>query len=153
MVFYSPKRPAYGWILGAGVKSFKSVFRKTAQTQKYTFEQFTTLLTRIEAVLNSRSISAMTDNPLEVAALTTRHFLRGAPLIALPETLSDDLKLIDRWDKLKTLQHQFARRWKDEYIKERHGRYKWKSPKKNVKLGQLVVVKVDLLPLCEWRLA
>lgn len=150
--FIPANAPHMGGLWEAGVKSFKSIFRKVAQTQKYTFEQFTTLLTRIEAVLNSRPLSPMTENPQELTALTPGHFLRGAPLVALPEKSSDGLKLIDRWDKLKMIQHNFARRWKDEYIKEMHRRYKWKSPKENIKLGQLVVIKDDSLPPCEWRL-
>ncbi|XP_075150903.1 uncharacterized protein LOC142225012 [Haematobia irritans] len=116
--FIPPNAPHMGGIWEAGVKSFKIHFRKVSQNHKYTFEEFTTLLARIEAVLNSRPLSPMTDDPFEILALTPGHFLRGAPLVAAPETVSDNLSYVDRWDKLKSQQHEFAHRWKDEYLKE-----------------------------------
>lgn len=96
-----------GGLWEAGVKSFKSHFRKVAQNQKYTFEEFTTLLTRIESVLNSRPLSPMTDDPNELLALTPGHFLIGAPLYA---------------ERLKALHHQFAQSWKDDIF---FGYFKW----------------------------
>ncbi|XP_075163827.1 uncharacterized protein LOC142236490 [Haematobia irritans] len=150
--FIPPNAPHMGGLWEAGVKSFKTHFKKVAQNYKYTYEEFTTLLTRIEAVLNSRPLSPITDDPLELNALTPGHFIRGAPLVAVPEVASDTLSLTDRWEKVKTLQHQFARRWKDEYLKELQRRYKWQSPKESVKINQFVVIKDDQLPPCEWRL-
>ncbi|XP_075159708.1 uncharacterized protein LOC142232883 [Haematobia irritans] len=149
--FIPPNAPHMGGIWEAGVKSFKTHFRKVSQNYKYTFEEFSTLLVRIEAVLNSRPLSPMTDDPHEILALTPGHFLRGAPLIAFPESPLEEITFVDRWDKLKCLQHQFARRWKDEYLKELHRRHKWQNENEDVTVGQLVVVKDELLPPCEWR--
>lgn len=150
--FIPPNAPHMGGLWEAGVKSFKMHFKKVAQTQKFTFEEFITLLTRIEAVLNSRPLSPMTDDPNELLALTPGHFLRGAPLIAFPEPAAENITLNDRWERLKSMHHQFAQRWKDEYLKELQKRYKWQNSEENVKEGQLVVIKDDLLPPCEWRL-
>ncbi|XP_075163077.1 uncharacterized protein LOC142235702 [Haematobia irritans] len=150
--FIPPNAPHIGGLWEAGVKSFKTHFKKVAQNYRYTFEEFGTLLARIEAVLNSRPLSPMTDDPLELNALTPGHFLRGAPLIAMPEAPSETLTFTDRWEKLKALQHHFARRWKDEYLKELQRRYKWQSPKRNVPIGQMVVIRDDQLPPCEWKL-
>ncbi|XP_075157880.1 uncharacterized protein LOC142231146 [Haematobia irritans] len=150
--FIPPNAPHMGGLWEAGVKSFKTHFKKVAQNNKYTFEEFVTLLVRIEAVLNSRPLSPITDDSSELLALTPGHFLRGAPLVAFPEVTSDNLSLTDRWERLKVQQHQFARRWKDEYLKELQKRYKWHTPKANLSIGQLVVVKDDQLPPCEWRL-
>ncbi|XP_075161709.1 uncharacterized protein LOC142234459 [Haematobia irritans] len=150
--FIPPNAPHIGGLWEAGVKSFKIHFKKIAQNTKYTFEELTTLLTRIEAVLNSRPLSPMNDNPLELNGLTPGHLLRGAPLIAMPEIVSDNLQLNDRWEKLNSLEHKFARRWKDEYLKELQRRYKWPSPRENLKVDQMVVIRDDQLPPCEWKL-
>ncbi|XP_059217400.1 uncharacterized protein LOC131994647 [Stomoxys calcitrans] len=150
--FIPPNAPHMGGLWEAGVKSFKMHFKKVTQNQKYTFEEFATLLVRIESVLNSRPLSPITDNSSELLALTPGHFLRGAPLVAVPEVAAENLSLPDRWERLKVQQHQFARRWKDEYLKELQHRYKWQVPKENVEVGQLVVVKEDQLPPCEWML-
>lgn len=151
--FIPPNAPHMGGIWEAGVKSFKIHFRKVAQNLKYTFEEFATLLVRIEAVLNSRPLSPMNDDPHDLLPLTPGHFLRGAPLIANPELADEDCsKTADRWERLKYIQHQFARRWKDEYLKEMQKRYKWQQTHTNIKVGQLVVIKEEIVPPCEWRL-
>ncbi|XP_065354992.1 uncharacterized protein LOC135949373 [Calliphora vicina] len=83
--FNPPGSPHMGGLWEAGVKSFKSHLKKITHAQTFTFEQFTTMLTRIEACLNSRPLSPMSDNPTEISALTPGHFLIGAPLLSPPE--------------------------------------------------------------------
>ncbi|GBP95433.1 hypothetical protein EVAR_68848_1 [Eumeta japonica] len=150
--FIPPNTPHMGGLWEAGVRSFKMHFKKVARNNRYTFEEFTTLLTRIESVLNSRPISPLSDDPDELLALTPGHFLRGAPLTTTPETPAESLTLRDRWERLKVSHHQFAQRWKDEYLKELQKRYKWQNSEENLSIGQLVVIKDDLLPPNEWRL-
>ncbi|XP_075150605.1 uncharacterized protein LOC142224702 [Haematobia irritans] len=118
----------------------------------FTFEEFSTILARIEGVLNSRPTSAMTEDPADLTALTPGHFLRGSPILAFPEPIAPKLSLINRWTKLKSLHHQFALRWKEEYLRTMHKRYKWKYSISNLKGDDLVVVMDDLLPPHEWLL-
>lgn len=51
----------------------------------YYFEEFTSLLDQVEAVLNSRPIKALTDDPKDFSALTLGHFLIGKPLTTILE--------------------------------------------------------------------
>lgn len=53
---------------------------------------------------------------------------------------------------MKILHHQFCRRWKNEYLRELNKRYKWKYPKRDIVLDDLVIVKEENLPPNEWRL-
>jgi len=46
-----------GGLWEAGVKSLKTLFYKYTATRKYTFEELSTLLAKIEACLNSRALS------------------------------------------------------------------------------------------------
>lgn len=85
-----------GGLWEAAVKSFKIHFKKVAGANRFTFEQFSTVLTRIEGVLNSRPISAFSEDPADITALTPGHFIKGSPLIALPEPVSPNLSLINR---------------------------------------------------------
>ncbi|XP_036346482.1 uncharacterized protein LOC118755762 [Rhagoletis pomonella] len=131
--FLPSDAPHMGGLWEAAVKSFKLHFKRIAGSQSFTFEELATLLARIEAVLNSRPLSPMSDSPQELLALTPGHFLRGAPLLATPEPIAvDNLSLQNRWEKLKILHQQFSLRWKEEYLKELHQRYKWKAPQKNL---------------------
>ncbi|XP_036346384.1 uncharacterized protein LOC118755659 [Rhagoletis pomonella] len=150
--FIPPYAPHMGGLWEAAVKSFKIHFTKVAGTHKFTYEEFNTLLVRIEAVLNSRPLSPMSQDPDDLQALTPGHFLRGAPLLSIPEPNSENPSLINKWQKLRVLHHQFSKRWKSEYLQELHKRYKWKGQDTNLNEGDLVVIKDDLLPPNEWQL-
>lgn len=49
--------------------------------QTLAYEQFQTLLASIEAILNSRPLHPLTDNPTDTQALAPRHFVVGEPLV------------------------------------------------------------------------
>lgn len=94
----------------------------------------------------------MSEDPTDLLVLTPGHFLRGAPLMAIPEPSAETLSLANRWQKLKILHQEFSRRWKAEYLHELHRRHKWRQPQKDIEEGDLVVIKDDLLPPQEWCL-
>ncbi|XP_075150715.1 uncharacterized protein LOC142224817 [Haematobia irritans] len=125
--------------------------QKTTKNHKFTYEKFTTLLARIEAVLNSRPLSPISEDPQELVALTPGHFLRGAPLVAAPEYVPDTLSYIKRWERLKIIHHEFSRRWKEEYLREQHKRNKWREPQAEIQ-PENMVVNDDQLPPQEWKL-
>jgi len=67
----------------AGVKSFKTSFYKSTATKKYTFEELSTLLAKIEACLKSRPLSPMSEDQTDLLALTPGWFLVGGPLLSI----------------------------------------------------------------------
>ncbi|XP_075162779.1 uncharacterized protein LOC142235410 [Haematobia irritans] len=68
--------PHMGGLWEAAVKSFKTHFRNYASEFKYTFEAFSTVLSRIEACLNSMPFCLMSENAQDLVARTPGHFLR-----------------------------------------------------------------------------
>lgn len=83
--FIPPRSPNFGGLWEAGVKSTKTHLRKVLSNACLNFEEFYTVLTQIEAVLNSRPLftnSLVTHEPF---ALTPGHFLIGRELVAIPE--------------------------------------------------------------------
>ena len=62
--------PHMGDLWEAGVKSLKHHFKRLAGSLKYSFEEFSTLLTRVETCLNSRPLCPLTDNSDCLDALT-----------------------------------------------------------------------------------
>ncbi|XP_076289812.1 uncharacterized protein LOC143213643 [Lasioglossum baleicum] len=67
-----PSTPHFGGIWEAAVKSVKHHLRRIIGEQRLTFEELTTLLTGIEACLNSRPLQPLSDDPEHPAALTPR---------------------------------------------------------------------------------
>lgn len=120
--FIPPGAPHMGGLWEAGIKSFKSHFRKVAHNCRYTFEEFQTLLSKIEACLNSRPLSPMSQEPSDLSALTPGHFLIGTPILVPidPNTQENPISIVNRWRRLQAIHQHFCSRWKDEYLKELH---------------------------------
>ncbi|XP_075163362.1 uncharacterized protein LOC142235997 [Haematobia irritans] len=152
--FIPPGAPHMGGLWEAGVKSFKSHLKRAIPDMTFTFEELSTILARIESCLNSRPLSPANDDPNDLSPLTPGHFLIGAPILspAEPDLSSDNITLANRWKRLKIISQQFCQRWKTEYLRELHRRYKWKRPQENVKMNDLVIIKDDRLPPNDWKL-
>lgn len=58
-----------------------------------TFEEFATILSLMESVLNSRPLVRMSDNPSDSEVLSPGHFIIGRPLVALPKTCWQDTNM------------------------------------------------------------
>lgn len=74
-----PSAPHFGGIWEAGVKSVKHHLRRVIGTSKLTVEELATLLVQIEACVNSRPLTPLTDTNV----LTPGHFLIGEPIAAV----------------------------------------------------------------------
>ncbi|XP_064547226.1 uncharacterized protein LOC135434548 [Drosophila montana] len=110
-----------------------------------------TLLSKIEACLNSRLISPLSENSADLLALSPGHFLVGGPLVSISEPKESAASFLNSWQRLKALNLQFYFRWKEEYFKELQKRNKWQHPTRNLQNGDMVVVKEGNLPSNEWR--
>lgn len=152
--FIPAAAPHMGGLWEAGVKSCKTHLKKMSGQIRHTFEEFATILAAIEACLNSRPLTPMSDNIEDLSVLTPGHFLIGSPLLspAEPEEIGSQAALLNRWRRLKVVQHDFCNRWKREYLKELHKRNKWKQPQEDLKLNDLVVLRTEALCPTEWRL-
>ncbi|XP_015125028.1 uncharacterized protein LOC107046823 [Diachasma alloeum] len=100
--FNPPGVPYFGGKWEAAVKSVKYLSR-TVRDTVLTFEELSTLLTQIEALLNSRPLQALSEDPDNVLCLTPAHFLIGEALITLPEPSLDDLNVerLSRWQLIQ----------------------------------------------------
>ncbi|XP_075153596.1 uncharacterized protein LOC142227128 [Haematobia irritans] len=146
--------PHMGGLWEAGVKSFKHHFRRITFNLRYTFEEFSTLLARIESCLNSRPLCPLSEDVSCVDALTPGHFLVGGPILSPPEPQINEapLSIMNRWQRVKAINQNLCMRWKEEYLKEIVKRNKWKTVESNLKVGDMVVIRDDNLPPNEWRL-
>lgn len=147
-----PEAPHFGGIFEAGVKSVKFHLRRTMDSTPFSFEEWTTILCQIEAVLNSRPLIPLSDDVNDLQALTPGHFLIGEPLIAIPEPNLEELKMnsSDRYQLMQRKVQEFWRRWSSEYLSTLQQRTKWKSSVDNLRCGQIVTVKDDDLPPTKW---
>lgn len=153
--FMVPAAPHQGGIYEAAVKSMKFHLKRIVGTKVLPFEQFQTLIVQIEAVLNSRPIHPLSDDPNDVQALTPGHFLIGEPFVLpLPfeinkQSNSTGTKL---WRERQEMLKHFWQRWSSEYLTTLQERKKWRREKENLKIGQLVLIKGENFPPSHWAL-
>ena len=76
-----PRTPHFGG-------SMKRHLYRTVGSTKLSTSAFTTLLTQIEAILNSRPLTAPSTDKNDPLALTPGHFIIGRPITAIPEPSS-----------------------------------------------------------------
>ncbi|GFT26886.1 integrase catalytic domain-containing protein [Trichonephila clavipes] len=57
--FLPPRAPNFGGLWEAGVKSFKFHFKREAGNSRFTYEEFLTIMTQIERILNSRPLTPL----------------------------------------------------------------------------------------------
>lgn len=151
--FNPPGSPHHGGLHEAGVRSVKAHLRHIIHGQHLTFEELSTVLSRIEACLNSRPMVAMVDEPqLDSMVLSPGHFLIGRPLIARPEVDLTDTSLnrLSRWQLVQRMQQDFWRVWSQDYLNTLRQRYKWQEGKTDVEVGDVVVVRNENLPPLSW---
>ncbi|GFY02707.1 integrase catalytic domain-containing protein [Trichonephila clavipes] len=114
-----------------------------------------TLLTQVEAILNSRPLVSLDcdNDPDSLNILTPSHFLIGEVITSSPEHTNDDkLSLRSRWDIVQKMKLGFWRKWKIDYLSNLQNRTKWKSPNNNFKVGEIVIIKEDNIPPATWPL-
>ncbi|XP_055839551.1 uncharacterized protein LOC129907395 isoform X1 [Episyrphus balteatus] len=154
--FMTPAAPHQGGIYEAAVKSMKFHLRRILGQKILPYEEFSTLLTQIEAILNSRPLHPLSDDPMDVQALTPGHFLVGEPLILpLPFRLDERPDTVGAkfWKERQQMVNHFWARWQSEYLTTLQERKKWRKVKENLKVGQLVVLKSENFPPASWGMA
>nr|XP_044249382.1 uncharacterized protein LOC123002819 [Drosophila takahashii] len=85
--FIPPRAPHFGGLWEAAVKSMKHLLVKKIGNSGLTHEELPTVAIEVEAVLNSRPIAPISEDPNDGEALTPSHFLLGSSLKQLQPCL------------------------------------------------------------------
>ncbi|XP_078051456.1 uncharacterized protein LOC144477603 [Augochlora pura] len=120
-VDHQNKAPHFGGLWEAAVKSFKYHLKRVAGNELFTFENFNTLITEIEAILNSRPLTPISSDANDLLALTPGHFLIGDSLTSLRERDFRDTpsnRLSSSWQQIQKIKQHFWNRWRREYLNE-----------------------------------
>lgn len=141
--FITPAAPHQGGIWEAAVKQTKYHLRRLFGNKVYSYEHLITVLSKVAAVLNSRPLYALYDEPNDTLAITPSHLALGRqmvlpPPIASPPSTSNPIKSM-RAEQQKLLEH-FWQSWRKEYLTSLMQRKKWAKEREPPKLGQIVLV-------------
>lgn len=151
--FIPPRAPHFGGLWERAVQSAKKHMRRVIGDQVLTIEEFTTLVCRVEAMLNSRPLTPMSSDPSDLDVLTPGHFLTGGPLVSLPEIdqTNTPMNRLRRWRLLQSFAQHIWKRWHREYLHTLQNRPKWTNSQKNFEIGDLVLVHEDNVSPLQWK--
>lgn len=155
-LFNPPAAPNFNGLSEAGVKSVKTHLQRVVGNQVLSFEEFCTLLTQVELVLNSRPLHPLSSDPNDLQPLTPSHFLLLSPLnTEIPHV--DFQKVphsrLSRWELVQAMLQHFWKRWSLEYLHTLQQRTKWTTHIPNLVPNTLVLIRNDNLPPLKWDLA
>ncbi|XP_072398194.1 uncharacterized protein [Diabrotica undecimpunctata] len=153
--FGVPRNPFQFGLHEVGIKGAKYHLYRLVGNVRFTFEVFYTIICQIEAILNSRPITQLSNDPNDLSVLTAGHFLVGKSLTSPPEP---DLSEIPQ-NRLSLFQHiskihqTFWKRWSVEYLHMTQSRSKWNIATDPLKIGDVVLIKDEETPPLLWPLA
>lgn len=153
--FIPPRSPHFGGLWESAVKSMKNLLFKVLGESHLTYEEMYTVLTRVEACLNSRPITPLSSCPTDLTSLTPGHFLIGEALTASPEKdyTSITPNRLDRWRRVQQFSQHLWKRWSKEYLSQLQVRYKWASEKgPKISVGSVVLIRDENLGPAQWKL-
>lgn len=153
--FIPPRAPNFGGLWEAAVQSMKHHLRRIAVDGSLTFEEASTLLIHIEAILNSRPLIPLSSDPEDYSYLTPGHFLIGDALMSYPEPSLQEVPMnrLSRWQRIEQMRQHFWRRWSVEYLHHLQMRQRWQKNKgPPIEPGQLVIVQDSNLPPQSWSM-
>lgn len=153
-LFNPPAASHFGGHWEAGVKSVKYHLKRVVGDNFLTYEEMNTLLTQIETVLNSRSLSPLSDDPEDLNALTPGHFLTGSSLTTIPEPSLLSLKgfRLSRWQLTRQMLESFWTRWSRECLQRHLAIYKWNRISPSLQESSLVLIADERYPSSKWPL-
>lgn len=152
--FIPPRSPNFGGLWESGVKSFKHHLRRAIGSYKLTYEEFFTVITEIEGILNSRPIVPMSSDPHDYEALTPGHFLIGRSINSIPEPNLSEVadNYLSRFQRTTKLVQIIWKKWSRDYLNHLNLRNKWQFEKDNVNPNDMVLLKDNNLPPYKWKL-
>lgn len=154
--FIPERAPHFGGLWESAVKSLKTHLHRIVGNSRLNFEELTTVLSQIEACLNSRPLGVVPHyNDEGVQVLTPGHFLIGRPLEAIPDhdLTYRPISTLRRWHLCEALVRHFWKRWQSEYLISLRKNSKWRKPVKNLEVGDIVVLREDNTMPTQWPIA
>ncbi|XP_064473163.1 uncharacterized protein LOC135387893 [Ornithodoros turicata] len=140
------------------IKSAKVCLRKILGKSTLTYSELATAVTEVEAVLNSRPLTYVSEDPDDLSVLTPGHFLVGKRITAFPyepavelRSTSNQLRRVCKYRE--RLMESFWTRWTKEYILYlRYTNIRRPLSSCSVKTGDIVLIAKENAPRVSWPL-
>lgn len=152
--FNCPGASHHGGVWERLIRSIRQVLPSVLKQQDLTEEGLHTVLCEVEAILNSRPISTVSDDPQDLEPLTPNHILllKSEPVFPPGLFCKTDLYIRRRWRQVQYIADIFWKRWTHEFLPLMQERQKWNKTRKNFVVGDVVLVVDSTAPRGSWIL-
>lgn len=148
-----PLAPHFGGVFESMIKSAKRAIYAVLKDADVNDEELQTTFVGVESLMNSRPLTALSEDPNDDPVLTPNHFLIGKMGgDCIPESVdTTTFNPRRRWRRVQELTRQVWRRWMREYLPHIGSRQKWFYPTENLKVGDVVMVIDPNAARREWK--
>ena len=152
--FNPPAASHHGGVWERVIRTIRKTLSSITREQVFDEEILSTLMCKVECLVNNRPITPVSSDPLDCEALTPNHLLllKGIPEFPVMISCSKDY-YAKRWRQAQYLTDLFWKRWTSEYFPLLQIRKKWLQEQPLLKVGDLVSVMDPALPRNQWLLA
>lgn len=153
-IFNPPTASHMGGVWERVIRSVRKVINALLKKQTMDDEGIMTLMCEVEAIINARPLTKVSDDPRDVNALTPNHLLLIKSNESFPPGVfkRNDQYSERRWRQVQYMAEVFWRRWIKEYLPILQLRQKWHEVKRNIEEGDIVLVVEQNIPRGDWPL-
>ena len=146
-----PYGPHHGGLYEIMVKATKRALEDICHYPNLDMDEFRTYVSTCQSLINGRPLTrTVRDEQVEV--LTPNHFCYGS-MGCLMFPSSGRSKIVQRWSEMNKLLDQFWKQLLDECVLDWTKHSRWKDLKKNVKVGDLVLLIDEMKHRGQWEMA
>ena len=117
-----------------------------------------TAIVEIEGIINRRPLTAISASSSDYEAITPAHILypdaisHSSAVVVENATEDDAERMRCSWRRAQARVNAFWKAWKQEYLTLLHDRKKWRSTKKDIAVGDLVLLVDETCRRGEWKM-
>ena len=150
--FNPPLASHRGGVWERMIRSVRRVIYRTAGRQSMNEEVLGTYLSQAERIVNDRPSTTLREGPEEPVPIRPSDLIqpRSYKLNTIDLSLGELVE--KRWRVVNDLTEAFWKRWKSEYLPMLQLRQKWFAPKKELKVGDMVMISSESTSRGVWPL-
>ncbi|KAK0144597.1 hypothetical protein N1851_017050 [Merluccius polli] len=151
-MFNPPAASHFGGVWERQIRTIRKVLYSIVKQETIDDEGLHTLMCDVEAIINSRPITRVSNDPNDLEALTPNHLLLMKAITPLPPGIFDrnDVYSRRRWRQIQYLADLFWRRWTKEYLPDLQEKQKWSHPERNISENDIVLIVDESAPRNSW---
>ena len=152
--FTTPDAPWQNGCSEALIRTVKRILKQLIKDQVLSFSELQTVFYEIANLMNERPIGAHPTDPNEGSYLSPNHLLLGRATARVPSGPFKEATMNrHRFELVQQIIDSFWKRWIRDYFPTLMVRSKWHTEKRNVRVGDIVIVQESNMIRGKWRLA